>query len=289
MKRVLIIIIAALFITSCYKSDLSDTTHPAEGKVAVSIELPTGDIPPSDGYTIIFNGETFTTTDYSTTLDAIVEPGEYYVYVYSNTAAINIEDRTSVDGTIIATAESDEENVKSLNDHAYFGMQRVVVTADAVVTSNISMSQISRDINFNLQIAEGDSDRITSISSQLSGVTSQWECIDDTPHGIDTTIDPSLAQGASIVRSSVDNGYITGSIRVLGINGDEQNLTINLTYSDGKTQKIVSDISDELSEVNSNKSTPITLSGDINTPTEAGLEGTITNWNQINEGNQTVN
>ncbi len=289
MKRVLLIIIAAMIVVSCYKSELSNTTHPDKGMVTVNINLPTDAATPTSGYTIIFNNETTTTTDRSITLEAIVEPGDYYVYVYSNNAAISFEDNTATDGTIIATAESDDTNVKSLGDHAYFGMQKVVVSADAVITSDVSMAQISRDINFNLQITEGDPDRITSVVSSLSGITYQWECVSDIVWGATTSIDPSLTQGASIVRSTVDNDYITGSIKVLGINGTEQILTIELTYSDGKSQKIVSDISDQLTDANSDKSIAITLSGDINTPVETEQEGTITNWDQINGGNETIN
>ncbi len=289
MRRVFLTIIGALLITSCYKSDLTDTTHPESGEVVVDIELPTDVVDPDGGYTIIFNGETITTSDGSTSVGADIEPGEYYIYVYNNTSGISVEDNTSTDGTILANAESEGDSVKSLTDHIYFGMQRVVVTADAVVTSDISMEQISRDINFNLQITEGDPDRIESITSSLSGIASQWECVADIPYGAGASIVPLLIQGESMVRSTIDNDYITGSIRVLGIMGSEQILTLELTYSDGISQKIVSDISDLLSNANSDKSTPITLSGDIYTPIEAGQEGTITNWDQINGGSQTVN
>ncbi len=281
---------AAMIVVSCYKSDLSNTTHPEDGMVTVNMIFPTDVEISADSYTIIFNGENYTTTTITTPLDAIVEPGEYYVYVYSNTSSISVEDNTATNGTIIATAESEGENVKSFSDHAYFGMQKVIVTADAVITSNVSMAQISRDINFNLQITEGDPDRIVSLTSSLSGVSEQWECVGDTIWGTATSIDTSLEQGASIVRSEVDNRYIAGSIRVLGINGEKQTLEIHLTYDDGKTQTITSDLSTELSGANSNKSTPITLSGDLSTPTEGSMEdATIDNWTQMDGDSQTVN
>ncbi len=289
MKRVFLTIIVAVFMTSCYKSELTNTTHPEMGKVTVDIELPIDFAPGTDGYTIIFNGMTTSTMDDSVALDATVEPGEYYIYVYNNVASVSIEDKSATDGIIIATSELDGADTKSLADHICFGMQRVVVNADAVVISSVSMFQISRDINFNLQITDGDPNRIISITASLSGITTQWECVGDTPWGTPANIVPTLTQGASIVKSTIDNDYISGSIRVFGVNGTQQILTIELGYDDGKTQKIVSDISDQLTNANINKTTAITLSGDINTPVEAGQEGTITNWEQINGGSQTVN
>lgn len=81
---------------------------------------------------------------------------------------------TGYQGTVIGGGVMGGYNVKSLTDHTYFGMQRVIITADEVVTSNISIEQISRDINFNIEIVEGDTNRISSISSSLSGIANQW-------------------------------------------------------------------------------------------------------------------
>ncbi len=129
-----------------------------------------------------------------------------------------------------------------------------------------------------------------TVISSLSGNTYQWECVRDMLWGTTTSITPSLTQGVSIVRSTADNDYITGPIKVLGINGTEQILTIELTHSDGNSQKIVSDISTQLADANSDKSIAITLSGDINTTIKGSIENaTIDNWTQEYCNPQTVN
>lgn len=278
-------------LASCYKSDLSSTTHPDKGKMVINKLLPDDATPPAGGYTIIFNGESYNTTTTTTALDVEVAPGEYTIYVYSNHSEMSIDHDidTSGEGTIISSKVVDAGMVESLTEDLYFGTQTITVLADQVISSEINLNQVTRDISFNLQITEGDPERIVGVTATLSGIAGQWECVEDIPFGDAVTIALEFTQGESLSKADVANDYLTGSIKVLGINGTEQILTIELTYSDGKSQKIVSDISAQLADANSNKSIAITLSGDINTPIESEQEGTITNWDQIIGGSETVN
>ncbi|MFI3267176.1 MAG: hypothetical protein R3Y51_00525, partial [Rikenellaceae bacterium] len=85
MKRVSAIIITVIMLASCYKSDLTNTTHPEEGKVTVDITIPTlsDDENASGGYTIIVAGEEVDADDEETTvLPTQLEPGEYqYTFI----------------------------------------------------------------------------------------------------------------------------------------------------------------------------------------------------------------
>ncbi len=288
------IILSVVVLAGCYKSKFSDTLFPDDGVLSINIVLPTlatDDSEPTS-YTIVVDGQQSVVAldDGVTLYPAPLEPGEYYIYVYSNSASVAIEDLSSTVGTITATAPDDGGSyVKTLPEHIYFGMQRVTITADTRITTDVSMAQISRDIHFSLYIAEGDPDRISSVTSSLTGVTQAWECIGDTAYDTGlTTIDPALTQGAYIARSTGDNDYISGSIRVFGVTGTEQKLTIELTYSDDTKQTILSDITQELKDANINKSTDIILTGNINTPIETEVDGTIDNWTQENGDPQTA-
>lgn len=287
MKRVFIILAAAALITGCYKSDLTNTTHPDEGKVVVDLILPTPD--PSaesedatlpEGYTIILNGKEITVgEDGSVVLPDNLEPGVYTIYVYSNNSEMIIENNITEtgDGTITSSKIVDAGMVESLTEDLYFGMQTITVLADEVIASEITLWQVTRTIKFNLNLTEGDIEDIVAISASLGGVAGQWECVEDIPVGDVVTIAPAFVQGESLTKTTA-NDYLTSSIKVLGVDGGEQILNLELTFSNGNTQSITSDVSDQLAGSNDTKSTPIILSGNLKVNTEVGATGTITDW-----------
>ena len=69
--------------------------------------------------------------------------------------------------------------------------------------------------------------------------------------------------------------------------GDTQRLTATLTYSDGNPADtgLESDLTEALADFNADKTVPLTLGGTIaETPTEAGVEAGITDWEKIDGG-----
>ena len=76
-------------------------------------------------------------------------------------------------------------------------------------------------------------------------------------------------------------------MRLLGIAGNLQRLTATLTYSNGNPQptELESDLTSALADFNADKTEPLTLGGTIaKTPTEAGVEAGITDWEKIDVG-----
>ncbi len=292
MKRVFLIIMAAMIFTSCYKSELSNTTHPNKGKVVLRVTLPTLD-PSADNdeatvpesYTLIMGGEEFEIGKEGTVeLTDNLEPGVYTIYVYSNTADIEMQSNITDTGkgTIVSSTIVDASMITSLTEDLYFGTQIITVLADQVINSEIALLQVTRTIKFNLNLTEGDIDDIVAIKATLGGMAQQWECIENIPIGDVATISPAFAQGESLTKAAA-NDYLTSSIKVLGINGDEQHLNLELTFANGNTQSFASDVSDQLAGSNNTKSNPITLSGSLKANTEVGATGTITDW-EVSEG-----
>lgn len=293
MKRVFIILAATALMTSCdYKSELTNTTHPNEGKVEVEVTIPTPEPDPEtgessdpdattpDSYTVVLNGEEVEVgEDGSVELPDNLEPGEYTVYVYSNTDEMNIENNITEtgEGTITSSKIVDAGIVESLTEDLYFGTQTITVLADEVIASEVVLSQVTRTIKFNLNLSEGDIDEIVGVKASMGGIAQQWECVSNSPSGDAATITPTFTQGESLTKAAT-NDYLTSSIKVLGTNGEDQNLNLELTFSNGNTQTITSDVSDQLAGSNSTKSTPITLTGSLKVNTTAGAAGTITDW-----------
>lgn len=288
-------------ITSCYKSVLVDPVPLGNGAVEVTITLPTPeqsvtaeDATTPESYTVIIDNEVVSVDKDSTAVFEDLEPREYTIYVYSNTSEMSIENNIdeSGEGSIISSKEVDAGGVQSLTEDLYFGMQTATVLADEVVTTQVMLWQVTRTIKFNLQITEGDPDRIASVEASLSGIVQQWECVADVPMGESVTINPIFTRGESLVgaEDGSANDYLTSSIKVLGVQGEEQDLVLVITYTDGTTQRITSSLGEEFVGSNDTKSTPLILEGDLTTPIEGATEGaTIDNWRPGSGGSQTVN
>ncbi|MFI3259183.1 MAG: hypothetical protein R3Y16_03720, partial [Rikenellaceae bacterium] len=269
MRRIFTILAIAAIVASCYKSELTDATCKGDEGVEVNILSPTlsdeDDSLPSS-YTISIDGVQITTDSHGTVdIPLDLDYGEYYVYVYTNHDDASITDDTHEggEGTIVVEADVENNLMTSIDDHIYFGQQKITITEDTVTSTDISLSQISRDIHFNYHISEGDPTTIATLSATLSGIAQQWECVSDMPWGDPTVIDPLFTLGESLTKSEDLHDHIIGSIRVLGINGSDQTLTIGLTLSDGSSQLEEFDLSDDLKDANSDKSTAILVSGEV--------------------------
>ena len=72
---------------------------------------------------------------------------------------------------------------------------------------------------------------------------------------------------------------IEADLRLLGTMGEAQVLTLTLTFTDGLTQTVESDLTEVLANFNDDMEQTFTVTGSLRTPTEAGLGGcTITDW-----------
>lgn len=273
----------ALLLSSCYKSILCDPTPPDMGWVEVNVVLPTDNTDPytHTGYILIMDGQEYEIGEDGTyVFDEGHAPGEYTVYIYSEVFELvmqnNIDENST--GTIIASASYDAGVVNTFAEDLYFGSQTITVLADQIIYSDVHLTQETRTIKFDLHVSDGDPELIASCEASLSGVAHQWECVADIPSGDAASIKPAFTQGESLTKADETNDYLTSSIKILGINGDEQILTIELTYSNGSSYTFTSDLSEELAGSNDTKPTPIILSGYLEAPTESNPSGTILDW-----------
>ena len=66
-------------------------------------------------------------------------------------------------------------------------------------------------------------------------------------------------------------------------------LTVDITFNNGDTQQIVSDLTEDMRDFN-NGAKPVKLTGNLLLPVEVGVTGaTITDWNEVESGNGDAN
>ncbi len=291
MNKIIFFIVTASLLAACYQTELYNTNHPDAGVVVVKVD--NLDSATGESYTVVIDGEQIEVgADGSVTFPDTFNPGEYTAYVYNDPEDTSV---VAEERSVIASVDLiDASTISAQPSILYFGEQRFTVAADGFTTTKVEMVQITRELNFSLEL-DGDAiSRIEKISAILDGVSQQWDCVNDQHYGDSYSVVPTLSQVTPPISMSRTEGktMLSGRIYLLGINPTaEQTLTITLEYKDDNPQKnevVVSNISTQLSTFNSNKSAPFELTGTVETPTEVGATGSIINWNENKKSDVTV-
>lgn len=250
-------------LASCVKDELHDTPHPDQGVVSVSVDYPQG---AEDDYTVEVDGEPL---DEGNNASNPLTPGEHTVLVYNTPEGFTVTDGIAymerVDGT---RALSDL--IDPLPETLYSGTKTVTVVADDTLHLDLSVAQRTRDLRLELTVTEGDPERIASITGILSGVVGAYDLRSETLYGEAVSTAPAFTRNGD---------KIEADLRLLGTMGEAQVLTLTLTFTDGLTQTVESDLTEVLANFNGDMEQTFTVTGSLRTPTEAGLGGcTITDW-----------
>ena len=293
---------AALLLsaTSCVKDELHDTPHPDTGKITVTADWTDRgdgvDIPAE--WTVTMGGYAGTKTGATHTPDYLFAPGSYTL------AAYNTPENITVSGTIATVAPDSKVRVGQKEEFqglqvpfsatlagTYISnapgwlltsVQEVTIEADTDHELTAAMHQQVRQLTLVIEPTGDATDRIESIEGSLSGAAGTL----DFATGIYGAASDVTLHFTRITEGS-DAGKWTATMRLLGITGNTQTLTATLTYADGNPADtgLESDLTAALADFNADKTVPLTLGGTIaETPTEAGVEAGITDWEKIDGG-----
>lgn len=196
-------------------------------------------------------------------------PGEHTVLVYNTPEGFTVTDGIAyvehMDGTRALT-----DLIDPLPETLYSGTKTVTVVADDTLHLDLSVAQRTRDLRLELTVTGGDPERIATITGTLSGVAGAYDLRNETLYGEAVSTAPAFTQNGN---------KIEADLRLLGTMGEAQVLTLTLTFTDGLTQTVESDLTEVLANFNGDMEQTFTVTGSLRTPTEAGLGGcTITDW-----------
>ena len=264
--------LAAAFIfslSSCSKDEYN-TPHPDKGVIAVNINQPQGT--EEDDYTVEVDGKPL---DEGYNASNPLTPGEHTVLVYNTPEGFTVTDGIAyverVDGTRALT-----DLIDPLPETLYSGTKTVTVVADDTLHLDLSVAQRTRDLRLELTVTEGDPERITAITGILSGVAGAYDLRSETLYGEAVSTAPAFTRSGD---------KVSADLRLLGTMGGAQVLTLRLSFLNGNPQDITieSDLTEQLAGFNLGTGT-ITLDGELHTPTEAGVEAAIIDWEKIDGG-----
>ena len=269
-----------LAATSCVKDELHDTPHPDHGKITVTADWSDRgegvDIPAE--WTVTMGDYAGTETGATHAADYLFEPGQYTLAAYNTPEDITITGTTATvvpetgNGTYISNAPG----------CLFTSVREVSIEADTDHELTAMMRQQVRQLTLVIEPTGDAAERIESIEGSLSGAAGT---LDFATEAYGAASDVALR--FTKITSGGDAGKWTATVRLLGIAGDTQRLTATLTYADGNPQptSLESDLTAALADFNSDKTAPLTLGGTMaETPTEAGVEAGITDWEKTDGG-----
>ena len=256
-------------LASCVKDELHNTPHPDQGVVSVSVDYPQGT--GEEDYTVEVDGEPLDEGDNAS--DPLT-PGEHTVLVCNTPEGFIVTDGIAyverLDGTRALT-----DLIDPLPETLYSGTKTVTVVADDTLHVDLDILQRTRDLRLELTVTEGDPERIAAITGTLSGVAEAYDLRNETLYGEAVSTRPTFTR---------DGDKVSADLRLLGTMGDAQTLSILLTFSNGDTQSIESDLTEVLAGFHGSTD-PFTLTGNLRTPVEGGFSGSIDGWRQADGGN----
>lgn len=262
--RYLTAIAAVCCQTSCVKEPLYNTDHPNHGRIislttdwtnrGEGVEIPASYNIKVGDYTTTLSGTTNEVNNY-------FEAGAYPINIW------NPANNISVAGTT-ATADYSGEL-----GWFFTGAQDVVIEKDKDHAFTVPMQQQVRQLTLVLEPTGDAADRVTGIAATLSGVAGAINIDNGNPTGNAVTLSPVFIKQP--------DGKYYATIRLLGITGNAQTLTVTLSFESGNPSSVTipCDLSNQLAAFNADKKTPLALNSQVLvTPTETGFKATIDDW-----------
>ena len=272
MKRINIYILlwSCLLLASCTIIDLED---PLKGKVTLTTDWSkrTQGISQPANYTVVINGQTLNYTAASNLLPELDE-GTYPIYVYNKPEDISINSTSATVTTAGTTVEALPGYLfTSITEATYGDFKTEAITA--------IMQQQVRRLSFELDITGGNPTGLQSVTASLTGVANTMNFDTNTYSGTGLKVVPVL---------TIDGSKIKGEVRLIGLTTEAQVLTLDIIYTTGKTQQIVTDVSNQLANFNADKHIAITLTNNMEITNKAGFEATINKWDAKTEKDGTA-
>ena len=270
--RTLFLIFSFLIFTACVRVDVYNTDHPEHGKISLTTDWTQAGqgVAAPQNYVVRVGEFSGNVTGTTNTIDNLFLPGTHDIHIY------NVADKITVGGNTATVAVS-SSFADPLPAWLFTAALNVTIEQDKDHFFTAAMQQQVRELNFLIETTGGTPDRIESITATLSGVASSLNFANNT-HSNAANVIPTFTKQ--------DSGRWLATIRLLGITGNEQKLSVIIAFADNSPATISTevDIHARLGDFNADKRTPLTLGVQvIETSTGIDFNAIVTDWKEITE------
>lgn len=269
-----------LSLTSCVKDELFNTPHPDKGAVILTAdwaERSSACAAPTE-YTLYHTCcETASYTMDGTTsccVPSLFAEGTHTLVAH------NTADKITIDGLTATVAAVKDGHIDPMPGYLLAASHEITTVKDDTVRVTLPMCQRVRDMRIELTVTEGDPEQIESVTGTLTGVAASFDLAGQKLTG---------AEASALLTFSRSSDKLTADTRLLGFIGTTPSFTLEILFTDGRTQTVRNDrFTDAVKEFGSDMTETFVLTNNLNLPVEAGMEATIEEWKPGNDGGEDV-
>lgn len=266
-------VIIAFMLCGCAVTDpIHEPTLPTKVTLTTDWSNRTAGIEIPASYWVELNNQTLTFGKATNPLPEL-EAGTYPLLVYNKADKITISAGT-------ATVETQNQTTVYPTPGSFFSLaQDIVYEVGKEKQVTALMQQQVRQLVIHLTVKEGNPERIATTSATLTGIANSLNLKTNAHSGTNLSVIPIFTRNGD---------KLTSTVYLLGTTTEPQVLILDITFTDGSTQRIESEVSSMMSNFNTNKHIPLSISANLNTPIALGLEATITSWRAQQDSNGTA-
>lgn len=271
---------ALLSLTSCVKDELFNTPHPDRGALILTPDWTNRSTtcPAPADYTVL---HTCCTPEVCTlpATDSRCHPSLFTQGTHTLVAHTSA-DHISIDGLTATIATATDGGIHHMPGYLLTAALDADIIRDDTTRLTIHMHQRLRDLNIEFTITEGDPTQIAAATGTLTGVAPAFDLARQTLTGTPSTARLTFTRSGS---------KLTASARLFGFITSAPAFTLDILFTDGRTQTIRNDrFADAVKDFNLDMTAPLTLSNRLHLPIEAGMDATIDHWNPGNSSGEDI-
>ena len=282
---VLAAMVAAMLFAGCDTEDpIYDVPHTASGTITLTTDwsqIGTGNtVPPNytvrvGDYSVLLTGET-------NEIENLFTTGDCTAYVYNTAESITISGTMATVAGAATPTGATGSFINNAPDWMYACRLDETISENTDYNFTALMAQQVRELTFVLTLTGEETDMVSTVTGVLTGVAGNYDMSNGT-HSMPSNVAMTFVKQTT---GEYEGKYIA-TVRFLGIVGNDQTITISITYTDNTlgTQVVgPTSVSSDLAMFNTNKRTPVSLNIDMETLTRGTITLT-TDWSQIGTGN----
>lgn len=271
---------------SCVKDDLHNTPHPDKGAVRVTTDWSgrSSDASVPGSHTLRIEEESQEVTAETNTFKSLLAPGSYRLLVYNTPEGVSVTGNTAMVDT------KDDGTLTPQPGYLFSAGKELDVAADDTLKVTLAMQQHIRSLTLALELAEGDKERIAGTTATLTGIAHSLDLTTggQTAGQTGRTVAPEFKSGTLTPTRTEGKPVLAAMLRLMGvIAGERQTLTLTVSLTDGSVQTLVTDLTDLLKDFGGAMEA-LRLDALLNLPTAGSMNGTITGWTEVDNGNITI-
>lgn len=268
--NILVAAIVAVTPVSCVKDKLFHTPHPHKGAVVFSADFSrrSASCPLPAGYRVTVGADECSAPSSGEYCHPVLfDSGTYPLMAWTDCDGVTVSGGVArVD--VVADGEIDPRP-----GYLFCTNGDVTVVKDDTVRVALPMTQRTRDFHLEFVLTEGDPELVESVAGRLDGVAGAFDVASQSITG------DAAAIKVMFTRSG---GRLTADVRLLGIVGNDQTLTLEVAFTDRAQRKTASvSLSEAMASFHENMHVGLEINGDLAIPVGTEATATITGWKDV--------